>query len=191
MNSCCDPMGFFHQIYGSWDEMQKKKYDAIFSYMKHMGIIGTLVDVGSGKKRDYPLPATRLDTDPMLKPDVVASGSHLPFSDHSFDVVLSVDAAHIFGLSELFRVSKSWLIVALTENLWKRVEHRKPDMEFEISTKEKEVVKYGKLHALRRVFINKLFCKYFIHLDDGGVGIAQGNKHLSGFLNKLFQRVYS
>ena len=109
---------FFEEIYGSWHAMQERKYRALFRLLGLHGINGRAVDVGSGRERDYPFPAVRVDINPGLRPDVVASGLFLPFKDNSFDIAISIDSAHLFNVEELFRVARH-VAIALPERLYR------------------------------------------------------------------------
>ncbi len=127
--------------------MQKAKYNALFSALSRLGISPcSSADIGCGSIRMHPFPVVCVDVDFSLKPDVVASGSLLPFPDSSFELSMSVDAAHIFGLKELFRISSKWVIIGLPQRLYSRLKHEMEALgrkTFEATIMSKEVETIG------------------------------------------------
>ncbi len=133
-------MGFFEDIYGSWDDIQKDKYRAVSSILA--GFSGLVLDAGSGKFC-HPLPGKVIRTD-VIGGDVISDASRLPFRDSVFDAVVSIDAAHLFGTSDLLRVLKNGgiLVIALPENIWKRFEEPEARRiaEYSLDTREREII---------------------------------------------------
>lgn len=82
----------------------------------------TVLDVGSGgghvarRLRNLGLQVVTSDPSPGMRADVLASAEHLPFSDSSFDIVVTRIAAHHFAdiqaaVAELARVARGSVIV--------------------------------------------------------------------------------
>ena len=138
---------FFEHIYKSWENMQKLKYKGMFSALSKLGISPAIsADIGCGNIRMHPFRTVCVDVNKSLNPDIVASGSLLPFADRSFDLSMSIDSAHLFGLSELFRISRAWIAIGLPQRLYDELkpEMRKSGrMEFEATIEGKETESIG------------------------------------------------
>jgi predicted SAM-dependent methyltransferase len=69
-------------------------------------LFGKMVDVGAGGRSIKPTD-TRVDIDPALEPDVVASGDKLPFKDGEYDSLYAIHT--IEHLKDTRAALKEWL----------------------------------------------------------------------------------
>ena len=94
------------------DPMWKQEVEALMPYLSGKG-----VDVGCGKRSIFK-DDVRVDIDPKVHPDFVASGDKLPFKDKEFDYLYGIHAFEHFEnpvktLKEWLRVVKKGGIVAI------------------------------------------------------------------------------
>ena len=89
---------------------------------------GSILEIGVGSGfvsnylRNKGVSVITLDIAKDLKPDIVASVTDIPFADESFDTIICFEVLEhvlyddfIKALSELFRISKSHVIISLPE----------------------------------------------------------------------------
>ncbi len=108
---------FFPDIYGSWEEKQREKYEGIFRVLGD-GFLSKLfrsrsLDIGYGagfmkkflESRGTAADLYGIDTRPAsAEKFVIGDGAQLPFRDESFDFVVSIDTMHLIGSDDFRRV---------------------------------------------------------------------------------------
>lgn len=108
---------FFPDIYGSWEEKQKEKYEGIFrvlgdDFLSKLFKAKTL-DIGYGvgflkkflESRSIPAKLYGVDTRPApAEMFVLGDGGQMPFRDESFGFVVSIDTMHLIGSDDFRRV---------------------------------------------------------------------------------------
>lgn len=143
---------FSSQIYASWQETQLDKYTKIFNRVGEL-LRGRILDIGSGHgDLQQFLKADVLALDIEKPADIVADGSKLPFKNHTFDTVISIDAMHLIKGNDFARVIKpeGFALLALffnNENYEEKKALLKENlngfhalMEFELHGRENEYV---------------------------------------------------
>ena len=131
-------MEYYDQIASAYDELygeeQKNKARIILQHLP-LTPSTTLLDIGCGTgiaTALFPCNTTGIDTSPQLIEQAkkrinaqVADAHHLPFPDQSFDIVISLTAAHHFSLAafiEMKRVAKSQIVITILKKSSKREE---------------------------------------------------------------------
>jgi len=103
---------FFDKIYGSWEDIQKKKYEKMMQIMPDLAGKKILdIGIGSGYFEGF-LKANGIDADiigvdvskEMHEGSVRADGDELPFVDSSFDMVICLDTIHLIITDDFRRV---------------------------------------------------------------------------------------
>jgi len=94
--------------------------------------LASLVWVGCGGKKDeFPgCQVTRVDELEEFKPDVVARGNLLPFTDDTFDILYSAHLLHTFTISDMPKVLSEWRRVL---NKGGRIFVKVPNIDFGIA----------------------------------------------------------
>jgi len=87
-------------------------------------LFGRGADIGCGK-RSFNKEVIRVDIDPKVEPDIIASGDNLPFKDKELDFVYGIHAFEHFPDSK--KVLKEWLRVIKTSGIIGIVH---PDIDF-------------------------------------------------------------
>ena len=119
-------MDYYSSIAESYDELygeeQRKKIELILHHYPNL-VTENVLDVGCGTASYVSLFKRYTGIDDaknMLKhPNcVLGEAEHLPFPDHSFDVVMSITAIHNFkdtekAIQEMKRVSKGKIIISV------------------------------------------------------------------------------
>jgi SAM-dependent methyltransferase len=153
-------------VYGSWDRIQAEKFRRMKGRL-HGEILekllqGQVLDIGCGSgflQRELPGDYIGVDNDEkMLRssvvqfPRVLGDGNKLPFSDYSFDSIVSMDTMHLIRTKDFARVLRPGGLVLFTtffndenyEDRRKMLLEKLKDFvivdEFTMDTKEKEYV---------------------------------------------------
>ena len=108
---------FFPDIYGSWEEKQKEKYDGIFRVLGDDFLSGLFrartLDIGYGtgflekflESRNIQAKLYGIDTRPApAERFVLGDGAQMPFRDGSFGFVVSIDTMHLVKGDDFRRV---------------------------------------------------------------------------------------
>ena len=106
---------FFDKVYGSWKDIQIKKYEKILEMMPDLSGKRILdIGIGSGYFEDF-LKGKDINADiigvDITKPKgdsvLMASGDALPFNKNSFDMIVCFDTVHLIKNDDFKRVLKS------------------------------------------------------------------------------------
>jgi ubiquinone/menaquinone biosynthesis C-methylase UbiE len=80
---------------------------------------GTILDVGGSLKELKRFVSNHITTTDVIGGDIISAGTHLPFKDKSFDLVVSLDTIEhipaknrLLFLAEVIRVAKKQVIIA-------------------------------------------------------------------------------
>lgn len=113
-------MGFFSEIYGSWKEIQRGKYECLWQALGPGFFIALgqkrVLDIGCGtgyfesflaeKGISANIIGADIEFTKNVSPFVLADGSDLPFRTGIFDVVVCIDTIHLISTSDFRRVLK-------------------------------------------------------------------------------------
>ena len=113
---------FFDKIYGSWEDLQKNKYEKIMQILPDLAGKKILdIGIGSGYFEAF-LRTKSIDADivgidvakDLPEDSIQADGNELPFADNSFDIVICLDTMHFISKDDFKRVLSSGGYVLLS-----------------------------------------------------------------------------
>jgi SAM-dependent methyltransferase len=157
---------FFQKIYGSWKQIQIRKYEYIVKIIGKEFFHGLILDIGIGPcyfeefiKNKINANIVGIDTDKitLIKnktkiSKIAANGNFLPFKKNTFDTIISFDTIHLIKNNDFRNVLKNngYVLFSIFFNEENKMERRKLLKEklngfkiikkFEILGKENEYV---------------------------------------------------